>query len=376
MRFFSFALLIVIAPCLAKSPEQLFSKKLREEIPDWMKARADRDLAPFRNRYLSQREILQYYETSSSDLFLIKFTIRDNRVYAESKEKKSEGLDYRRSAYEEALKTIVKAVKLPDTVFLISMHDAFTLSTGVPVFTMCKREEDQWAILLPDFDALRAKFQVLPNRDLTVYEPPWNGKKNQLVWRGSTAQASFEGELMRVDNVHRFSRVILCQLSQQYPDLIDAKFTFFAQGGENIPSLQDFQAKQMSFNELIKYKYQLYIDGNVSPYSASGWKFFTNSLVFKPDSPWIQWYYDALQPFEHYIPVKKDLTDLLEKVLWARSNDAEAMAIAKRCREFALSHITLPDNLLYLYYIIDQYSHLMFIDSSASQGQGDLTEVF
>src|ERR1700722_8999176 len=44
-----YILLIVIAPCLASSPEQLLSEKLMREIPDWMKAQADRDLAPFRN---------------------------------------------------------------------------------------------------------------------------------------------------------------------------------------------------------------------------------------------------------------------------------------------------------------------------------------
>ena len=33
---------------------------------------------------------------------------------------------------------------------------------------------------------------------------------------------------LQADNAHRFSRVILCQLAQQYPELIDAKFTFFS----------------------------------------------------------------------------------------------------------------------------------------------------
>ncbi len=353
---------LALSPCFADNQAKVLLQKFQSGIPQWMKEQADQDLSGMSNCPISMKKICEYYDMSAPDLYLIKFTIRNNQVYVECKEKNSPGLDYRRRAYEEALQTISSVVHIPDTVFLISMHDSFTLSTEVPVFSMCKRRQDQWAISVPDFEALRAKFQVLSDADLTKYEPSWARKKNRLMWRGSTAQGSLDGELMRADNVHRFSRVILCKLSQQYPRLIDAKFTFFAQGGENIPSLQAYSSEMVSFEKQIQYKYHIYVDGNVSPYTGSGWKFFINSLIFKPDSPWTQWYYDALKPFEHYVPVKMDLEDLVEKVQWAISHDVEASRIAKNCRNFALSHITLPDNLLYLYYIIYRYSNLSFVD--------------
>lgn len=344
------------------SIEKLVLQKYKSGIPTWMKTQIEKDLSYFRNKQIPIGTISEYYNQSSPDLMLIKFTIKNNRVYSEWKDKNSPGLDYRRSAFEDALKSITKVLKLPNVTFLISMHDAYTLSQEAPVFSMCKREIDQTSILVPDFDALRAKFQVLPDQDLITYEPAWERKKELLIWRGSTAQGSLDGELMRYDNVHRFSRVILCQLSQKYPELIDAKFTYFAQNGENIPYLQIFNGEHISFADFMNYKYQIFIDGNVSPYSASGWKFFTNSLIFKVDSPWLQWYFDALKPYEHYIPVKEDLADLIEQIQWAKSHEYESRLIAKKCREFALSHITLPDNLLYLYCLICEYSRLNFIN--------------
>lgn len=361
LRFCCFFLVLCI-PCFADNQKDMLLKKLNAGIPDWVAAQVEEDLTFFQNEPISIRRLLDYYETYSSDLFLIKFTIYNNQVHTECKIKGSEGLDYRCQAFEKALKDISEVVRLPDTIFLISMHDAFGIPGKIPVFGMCKRKMDRSTILVPDFDALRAKFQVLTDKDLTCYEPLWEKKHPKLIWRGSTAQGSLDNELMRPDNVDRFSRVILCKLSQQYPRLIDAKFTFFAQGGEKIPALQAYQAKSMPFEQMMKYKYQIFIDGNVSPYSASGWKFFSNSLIFKPDSCWFQWYYNALKPFQHYLPVKADLGDLLEKVQWARTNDGEARAIAKNCREFALSHITLPDNLLYLYYVVYYYSLLNFVD--------------
>ncbi len=356
------AFLIAFCIAHAKSDSDILAEKIHAGIPEWMKEQAERDLAHFRGYPLSRKKISDFYESCPKEHYLIRFTIHNNRVTTEWKEKDTPGMDYRREIFEHALKKLAKAVQLPNTTFLLSMHDAYTISGDVPVFSMCKREQDCGAILLPDYDALQAKFQVLPKRDLTSYEPRWEEKATQLVWRGSSAQASLDGELMRADNVDRFSRVILCKLSQQYPALIDAKFTFLAQGGEHIPSLKAFLVPFMSFEQLMQYKYQLFIDGNVTPYSASGWKFFSNSLIFKADSPWYQWYFAALKPFEHYIPVRADLADLVDGILWAKSHENEARMIAKRCRECAISSITLPDNLLYLYYIIDQYSHLDFVE--------------
>jgi len=348
--------------CFADNTKDIFLSKLYAPIPGWIEDQVNEDLAPFQNRSISQKELLDYYETQAGDLCLIKFTIHNNQIYTEEKPNDGKKQDYRRQAFEDALKGISAVVTLPDVTFLLSLHDGFGILAPIPVFGMCKRSQDAATILLPDFDALRAKFQVLTGRDLTQYEPQWGKKHPRLIWRGSTAQASLEkGWLIRPDNIDQFSRVILCKLSELYPKLIDAKFTFFAQGAEHIPYLQRFRSPNISYEQLMRYKYQIFIDGNVSPYSASGWKFFSNSLIFKPDSCWFQWYYKALKPYEHYIPVKENLEDLIDKVRWATTHDAEARVIAKNSREFALSHITLPDNWLYLYYVIYQYSRLNFI---------------
>lgn len=351
--------LISCFPIFAESHKEVFLRKYQAGVPEWMINQANLDLSAFNNQSISLDKINDYYQVSVPEHYLIKFTINNNQVTAEWKEKNTPGLDYRRKAYEDALRTIAEVVHLPDTTFLISMHDAYTPVEGIPIFCMCKKKQDKGLIALPDFDALYEQYQVLSKRDLTQYEPSWSEKKSQLIWRGSTAQASLDGELMRLDNIHRFSRVILCELSNQFPELIDAKFTFFAQGGENIPSLQPYKGKKLSYRKLIDYKYQLLIDGNVSPYSNSGWKFFINSLLFKPDSHWVQWYFNALVPYEHYIPVRQDLSDLVEKIEWAKNNDDKARAIAKNCRNFALSHLTLSDDLLYIYYILTQYSQLI-----------------
>src|SRR5207248_1366361 len=129
------------------------------------------------------------------------------------------------------------------------------------------------AILVPDYEALKGRYQVFKKKDITRSEPFWELKKSELVWRGSTAQLAYRKSLTE-ENLLFFSRVTLCKLSKQFPLLIDAKFTVFTQGSKEIPSLQDFKGEWISFEEEAQYKYHILIDGNVSSYSCSGWKFF------------------------------------------------------------------------------------------------------
>jgi spore maturation protein CgeB len=50
---------------------------------------------------------------------------------------------------------------------------------------------------------------------------------------------------------------------------------------------------------------------------------------------------DSLKPFVHYIPIKKDFSDLFEKIEYLKNNDKEAERIAKNAQEFAREHFKL-----------------------------------
>ena len=71
-----------------------------------------------------------------------------------------------------------------------------------------------------------------------------------------------------------------------------------------------------------QYKYQLNVDGTVAayrfPYLLAG-----DSLVLKQDSPFYEHFYNKLEPWKHYVPLKRDLSDVVEKVQWARDHDEE-----------------------------------------------------
>ncbi len=63
-------------------------------------------------------------------------------------------------------------------------------------------------------------------------------------------------------------------------------------------------------------------------YCGYQWRLLSNSLALKQESDEIQWFYIALKPYEHYIPIKNDMSDLLEIIEWARKNDDKCKKIS------------------------------------------------
>ena len=90
------------------------------------------------------------------------------------------------------------------------------------------------------------------------------------------------------------------------------------------------------------------MDGTVAAYRFP-YLMLGNSLVLKQDSPYYEHFYIHLKADTHYVPVKRNLSDLLDKIRWAKENDAEAHKIAAagqiKAREL------LQPSRLYCYYL-------------------------
>ena len=54
------------------------------------------------------------------------------------------------------------------------------------------------------------------------------------------------------------------------------------------------------------------------PYLMGG-----GSLILKQDSQFYEHFYSQLQPYVHYVPIRADVTDVLDKIQWAKDNDDE-----------------------------------------------------
>jgi hypothetical protein len=89
----------------------------------------------------------------------------------------------------------------------------------------------------------------------------------------------------------------------------------------------------------IGSKFAVDIDGFSNTWDNIFHRFLMGNCVLKVESQagFRQWYYDRLQPFKNYVPIKKDLSDLHEKIDWVLNNDERAQEIAQEGKALAES---------------------------------------
>lgn len=72
-----------------------------------------------------------------------------------------------------------------------------------------------------------------------------------------------------------------------------------------------------------------------------------DSLVLKQDSKYHEYFYKDLEKGKHFIPVKSDLSDLVDKVKWAINHDHEAHNITMEARQYVRNHLMPQDIFCY-----------------------------
>ena len=190
----------------------------------------------------------------------------------------------------------------------------------------CSNRDD--TILIPDTDFLGTYGYRESRLDFMVNSPPWSMRKPIAFWRGTTTGVRIE------EAWQALPRLNLCALANQETtsSLFDVGVSSFAQvskkeKNEIIASGYLRAYRPMSISN--QYQYQIDIDGNTNAWAALFQKLLSGSVVLKVASPgnFRQWYYDQLIPWKNFVPVRSDMSDLVEKIQWLLTHDDEAREI-------------------------------------------------
>ncbi len=98
-------------------------------------------------------------------------------------------------------------------------------------------------------------------------------------------------------------------------------------------------SKKMPLAQMSNYKYILSIEGNIAQFRLT-LELSYNSVILLVRSDQYIWYQPLLKPWVHYVPVKADLSDLIEKIDWCRSHDAKCKTIAANAYKFYQKYIS------------------------------------
>merc|ERR1719291_1425129 len=92
----------------------------------------------------------------------------------------------------------------------------------------------------------------------------------------------------------------------------------------------------MSMGEHAIFKYHVDLGGGGgTTWTGTIQKLALPGVLFHHVTPTKDWFHDLLVPWEHYIPVAADLSDLHRNYIWAEHHPAEAKRIAEQGTQLA-----------------------------------------
>eukprot|EP00986_Skeletonema_menzelii_P017357 scaffold19153_cov80-Skeletonema_menzelii.AAC.12 len=167
---------------------------------------------------------------------------------------------------------------------------------------------------------------VVPENDISFDE-----KIAKAVWRGKFGKTH---DTMKDTNDVKFALVSRHVNSTT----VDAKFSKHTKGAP-----PHMIGSYLDVKEQLKYKYIISIEGNdVS--SGLKWMLFSNSVVLMPKPTWESWTMEAmLEEFVHYLPIKRDCSNVEEMIQWAQDHPEETRMIAERSTLFIYDLLFHPE---------------------------------
>jgi len=152
----------------------------------------------------------------------------------------------------------------------------------------------------------------------------------------------------------------LVLLSRQCPNVIDAQYTKNQAWKSPKDTLGMEPATEASLESHCKYKFLFNFRGVAASFRLKH-LFLCRSLVFHVGSEWQEFFYPALKPWIHYIPVPSDAKekDLFNMIEFFKNHQDMAEKIANTGADFIENHLRMNDVECYWYKLLREYTKLL-----------------
>jgi hypothetical protein len=260
------------------------------------------------------------------------------------------------SMLSETLAHLYGSVALPDIDILVGGEVPELLhGAKMPILSMTQSAAHM-NILYPDTMFLYWNGRRLP--DHVWYRPPtdysrlhsaipWRKRIPKLYWRGTVAgwKSNSRGRLVILGRLHPH---LIDALPQRLVNDAWTEHVTQSEGGWTDFSDAMRRGSPGNATEIFSYKYVINTHGNGNDWSNRFRSLLsTGAVVFKQESSLYEFWEWGLKPWVHYVPVRRDLSDLPKLLEWAQQNDSEAMRIAQAGVKYVESNVRYDDALCY-----------------------------
>ena len=287
------------------------------------------------------------------------------------------GFIYNHTAFSD----ICLSPSLRKTFGFFDRPNAFDIVQDLfPIFSQSKPSSFQ-DILYPSPWYWSEKAPYVPSEDR-----PWDIKKNQMYWRGSTTGGfSRDGGWRRQHRqriVQRINALDTAKILEEHksedgqtgwqvkevprPDLKELFDVHFSHVGQCDPGDCDAQKEFFDVVEAaprqdaFRYKYIIDIDGNA--FSGRFYAFLkSKSLIFKM-AIFREWHEEWLKPWAHYIPLSLKADEYVEAVRYFDKDDtgkAIAQRIATEGRDWGNKVLRHEDYEVWFFRLLLEYGRLV-----------------
>jgi hypothetical protein len=220
-------------------------------------------------------------------------------------------------------------------------HMSVTLSDGdAPGWALYSPSTSQpWHVPIPDpffFNHHAFEWARKLARDSSL---PWSGRGSEIVWRGaSSGNGVFDPRLGLASPSLAAQRLTLCLAAREIPG-VDIALHAYLRDDVKPGTIREYGILRQPIPEesWLQRKFAIDVDGQSNTWSNLIIRMIFGCCVLKVESQhgFRQWWYDRLRPWENFVPVKADCSDLHEKIEWVHANDRRAEEIAANGRALA-----------------------------------------
>ena len=221
------------------------------------------------------------------------------------------------------------------SLFDKKLHDEYIYKEYAPILSVGPSKDHADIPLVTQDDWLRVSNKYYPDdckngyiNDIKILD--WDNKIGKAVFRGSATGCKIENNI----------RIVASNLSKKYPEYLDAGIVSlnrkFKKSLNNPLSIIDSKinkSKFMTLEEKAQYKYILNLDGHVAAFRL-GHEFSLKSVILIPESKYYLWFSHLLIPYEHFVPINEDLSNLIDQIKWCTNNDDKCKKIANNGYNF------------------------------------------
>lgn len=206
-----------------------------------------------------------------------------------------------------------------------------------PVLRYCHDDLKELEKIVPDF-----VFHSWPESGIFSFQETIGVLKSQLPDLPATKKCGWIGTVGNHEN-----RTAAFELGKQYPSFFDIISMTWKKPSFLQKIKHGFKAGLMSqpsvylsvLDQVSKWKYLLDLEG--VGYSGRLKLFlFSSRVVFIQDRPYKEWFHHDLEPYKHYIPVKRDCSDLLEQYHWIEERPEKYKEIVFNANAFANRYLS------------------------------------